>query len=38
VDEEQTTGFILEGFPPDFHAVLVYRVEEGRIVKSIGLF
>jgi hypothetical protein len=38
VDEEQASGFVLEGFPPNFHAVFIYRVEDDKIVKSIGLF
>ena len=37
IDEEQTRGFILEGFPPDFHNAVVYRVEDGMIVKQMGL-
>ena len=37
IDEEQTTGFILEGFPAEFHNAVVYRVEDGMIVKQMGL-
>ena len=31
VDEENLSGFILAGFPPEMHAVVVYRVREGLI-------
>jgi hypothetical protein len=34
VEEEQTTGFIFEGFPPDVHSIVVYQVENDKIVKS----
>ena len=31
VDEEDITGFILAGFPPAMHTVVIYRVREGLI-------
>jgi hypothetical protein len=31
IDEEDITGFILAGFPPVMHAVVVYRVQDGLI-------
>ena len=31
VDEEDLSGFILAGFPPEMHAVVVYRVQDGLI-------
>jgi hypothetical protein len=31
VDEEDLSGFILAGFPPEMHAVVVYRVRDGLI-------
>jgi hypothetical protein len=31
VDEENLTGFILAGFSPEVHAVVVYRVQDGLI-------
>ena len=31
IDEEDLSGFILAGFPPEMHAVVVYRVREGLI-------
>jgi uncharacterized protein (TIGR02246 family) len=31
VDEENISGFNLEGFPPAFSAVVVYRVQDGLI-------
>lgn len=34
VDEERTTGFNFEGFPPEIHAAVVYHVEDGKIVSS----
>jgi hypothetical protein len=30
IDEEDISGFILAGFPPAMHAVVVYRVRDGR--------
>ncbi len=37
VQEEHTTGLILEEPVPDFHIPDAYRVEDGKIVKCIGL-
>jgi len=37
VQEEHTTGLVLEEPVPDFHIISAYRVEDGKIVKSIGL-
>ncbi len=37
VQEEHTTGLILEELVPDLHIPVAYRVEDGKIVKSIGL-
>jgi len=37
VQEEHTTGLILEELVPDFHIPAAYRVEDGKIVKCIGL-
>jgi hypothetical protein len=37
VQEEHTTGLILEELVPDFHIPSAYRVEDGKIVKCIGL-
>jgi hypothetical protein len=31
IDEEEISGFILAGFPPAMHAVVVYRVRDGLI-------
>ena len=31
IDEEDITGFVLAGFPPAMHAVVVYRVRDGLI-------
>jgi hypothetical protein len=31
VDEENLGGFILAGFPPEMHAVVIYRVQGGLI-------
>jgi hypothetical protein len=31
VDEEEITGFVLAGFPPAMHAVVIYRVRDGLI-------
>jgi hypothetical protein len=31
IDEEDIGGFILAGFPPALHAVVVYRVRDGLI-------
>ncbi len=37
VQEEHTTGLILGEPVPDFHIPSAYRVEDGKIVKCIGL-
>ena len=37
VQEEHTTGLVLEEPVPDFHVAVAYRAEDGKIVKSIGL-
>ncbi|MDB5059821.1 MAG: hypothetical protein JWO59_3293 [Chloroflexi bacterium] len=37
VQEEHTTGLILEEPVPDFHILSAYHVEDGKIVKCIGL-
>jgi len=31
IDEEDISGFVLAGFPTAMHAVVVYRVRDGRI-------
>ncbi len=31
VDEEEITGFTMQGFSPDMHAAVVYRVADGKI-------
>jgi hypothetical protein len=31
IDEEHISGFNLAGFPPEMHAVVVYRVRDGLI-------
>jgi hypothetical protein len=31
IDEEDISGFILAGFPPTMHTVVVYRVRDGLI-------
>lgn len=31
IDEEEITGFIMEGFPAELHAAVVYRVADGKI-------
>ena len=31
IDEERTTGVVLEGFPSEIHAAVVCRLENGRI-------
>jgi 4a-hydroxytetrahydrobiopterin dehydratase len=31
IDEERVTGFVLPGMPPEIHAAIVYRVEDGLI-------
>jgi len=37
VQEEHTTGLVLEEPVPDFHIISAYRVEDGKIVKCMGL-
>ena len=34
IDEEGASGFVFEGFPTDMHAVVIYRVSDGLIVRS----
>jgi hypothetical protein len=34
IDEKGASGFVLEGFPTDMHAVVIYRVSDGLIVRS----
>lgn len=37
VQEEHTTGLILEEPVPEFYILSAYRVEDGKIVKCMGL-
>jgi hypothetical protein len=37
VQEEHVTGLVLAEPVPDFHIISAYRVEDGKIVKCIGL-
>jgi hypothetical protein len=37
VQEEHVTGLVLGEPVPDFHIPVAYRVEDGKIVKSMGL-
>lgn len=37
VQEEHVTGLVLEEPVPDFHIISAYRVEDGKIVKCMGL-
>jgi hypothetical protein len=37
IDEEVITGFILPGYPSEMHAVVVYRVENGKIQEVVFL-
>jgi|HubBroStandDraft_1064217.scaffolds.fasta_scaffold68404_2 uncharacterized protein (TIGR02246 family) len=37
VDEEQVTGFVLPGMPPEIHAAAVYRVI-GGLIHDVHLF
>jgi hypothetical protein len=37
VQEEHTTGLVLGELVPEFHIIDAYRVEDGKIVKCIGL-
>jgi hypothetical protein len=34
VDEEEASGFVFEGFPSELHAVVVYQVRDGLIVRT----
>ena len=36
IDEEHLSGFILAGFPPEMHAVVVYRVQD-RLIHDVVL-
>lgn len=31
IDEEEVAGFMMEGFPTELHAAVVYRVADGKI-------
>lgn len=31
VDEEEIAGFVMEGFPTELHAAVIYRVAQGKI-------
>jgi len=33
IDEEQATGFVFEGFPPELHVAVVYRLDGERIAQ-----
>jgi uncharacterized protein (TIGR02246 family) len=37
IDEERGTGLNAEGFPPEMHAVVIYRVEGDKIVHARAL-
>ena len=37
VQEEHVTGLVLEEPVPEFHILSAYRVEDGKILKCIGL-
>jgi hypothetical protein len=37
VEVEYTTGLVLDRPVPDFHIISAYQVEEGKIVKCMGL-
>ena len=37
IDEEQVTGFVLPGMPPEIHAAAVYRVLDG-LIHDVHLF
>ncbi len=37
VQEEHVTGLVLDAPVPEFHIVSAYKVEEGKIVKCMGL-
>ena len=34
IDEEDASGFVFEGFPSDLHAVVIYQVSDGLVVRS----
>jgi uncharacterized protein (TIGR02246 family) len=34
IDEEQGSGLVFEGIPPQLHAAVVYRVVDGKIVQA----
>jgi len=34
IDEEQASGLVFEGSPTDMHAVVIYRVRDGLIVRA----
>jgi hypothetical protein len=34
IDEEECTGFVFAGFPPEVHAAVAYRVEGNEIVHA----
>ena len=34
IDEEQASGLVFEGIPPQLHAAAVYRVADGKITQA----
>lgn len=34
IDEEQGSGLVIEGMPPQVHAAVVYRVADGKITQA----
>jgi hypothetical protein len=34
IDEEEASGLVFEGSPTDMHAVAIYRVRDGLIVRA----
>ncbi len=34
IDEEEASGLVFEGSPTDMHAVVIYRVRDGLIVRA----
>jgi uncharacterized protein (TIGR02246 family) len=34
IDEEQASGLVFEGMPPQLHAAAVYRVADGKIAQA----
>lgn len=38
IDDEHTTGITMEGYPPEIHAIAVYRVAGNAIVHARLLF